>query len=102
MKFAAFFLLVLSFCLGTPTTVGFAQEAASESASFEFELPEGSEDFGDASYEADTTMTAEEAAAGAMMAAGLTALCTSLPALLLGLAIGYFLGRKRAAPRSSS
>lgn len=102
MKFAALVLLVLGCMFCTATTVGFAQEAGSESTSFDFELPEGSEDFGEATYEADTTMTAEEAAAGAMMAAGLTALCTSLPALILGLAIGYFLGRKRSAPPASS
>jgi uncharacterized protein YneF (UPF0154 family) len=36
------------------------------------------------------------------MAAGLTALCTGLPALLLGLAIGYFLGKKSSARPASA
>lgn len=79
---------------------GVSQLAAQEEAGppeIEFSLPEGSSDFGSEEFAApDATISTEEAAAATMMFAIGSAICSSVPALILGLVIGYFVGKRKS------
>ncbi|MFN3192536.1 MAG: hypothetical protein ACE361_18630 [Aureliella sp.] len=67
----------------------------------DFEMPAEAADFGSEDFAVDDSVSADEAATAAFFAAGLTALCTSVPALIIGIVVGYLIGRKRSKPTAT-
>lgn len=86
----------LSLCL---PTLALAQDAGPPS--IDFDLPAGSEDFGEADFKVEDTVTQEEATRFATWFAIGSSLCTGIPAMIVGLVVGYFVGKSRA-PRSAT
>ncbi|MEM7473998.1 MAG: hypothetical protein AAF483_03340 [Planctomycetota bacterium] len=83
-------------CFTATSSILLSSVRAQDDFNIEMDLPEGSETFGTDDFSINTTVTEEQAAASAFFLAIISSACTGVPALLLGLVIGYFIGKGRS------
>ena len=94
--------LLVCFCLSLCfqlTAPALAQDVSPPS--IDIELPEGADEFGTADFTVEQTVTEAQAASWAWFLAIISSLCTGIPAMIVGLVVGYFVGKSRA-PRPTA